>query len=73
MKSLAQLLVNETGKISSINKSGFTNNLLEMGVLPGSEVKMCSKAPFGGPVCVEVCGYCLSLRKKEADQILIGE
>lgn len=46
---------------------------MEMGILPGSEVKMCSKAPFGGPVCVEVCGYCLSLRKREAGLIMIAD
>jgi ferrous iron transport protein A len=65
--------VNESGTISSISKSKFSNNLLEMGILPGSEIKMCSKAPFGGPVCIEVCGYCLSLRKKEAALIIIGD
>ncbi|MEQ8358998.1 MAG: FeoA family protein [Cytophagales bacterium] len=73
MKSLAQLSINEQGVIQSIAKSEFSNKLMEMGILPGSEVKMCSKAPFGGPVCVEVCGYCLSLRKKEAGLIIISE
>jgi ferrous iron transport protein A len=73
LKSLAQLSIDEQGVITSISKSEVSNKLMEMGILPGSKVKMCSKAPFGGPVCVEVCGYCLSLRKKEAGLIMIAD
>jgi ferrous iron transport protein A len=45
---------------------------LEMGCLPNTEVKLCSIAPLGDPICIKVCDYCLSLRKAEAETILIN-
>jgi ferrous iron transport protein A len=57
--------------------TGFTNNqlsirLMEMGCLPGEEVKLKYSAPLGDPVAIQVCGYLLSLRKSEAETIVIS-
>ncbi|AIU70345.1 MULTISPECIES: FeoA family protein [Thermococcus] len=40
---------------------------MEMGVLPGTEVRVLKKAPLGDPIEVELRGYRLSLRKEEAE------
>jgi Fe2+ transport system protein FeoA len=40
--------------------------LLEMGVLPGTEVTVVRFAPLGDPIEVKVLGYSLSLRRSEA-------
>jgi len=45
--------------------------LIEMGCLPGSEVQVAYRAPWNGPICIEVCGYNLSLRMDEAATILL--
>jgi ferrous iron transport protein A len=58
--------------------SGFTDDdisvkLMEMGCLPGIAIKFNYSAPFGGPVCISVSGYELSLRLNEAAAISIVE
>ncbi len=43
----------------------------EMGLLPGTKVKLVRAAPLGDPLEIEVRGYHLSLRREEAAQISI--
>ncbi len=43
--------------------------LLEMGLLPGTEVEMVRLAPLGDPLEIRVRGYLLSLRREEASAI----
>jgi Fe2+ transport system protein FeoA len=45
--------------------------LLEMGLLVGTTVQLIRFAPLGDPVEIKVRGYHLSLRKSEAEQILV--
>ena len=70
--SLDQLTV---GQRAIIVKVGGTprlrNRLLEMGMVPGELITVERMAPLGDPVEFTVKGYRLSLRKKEAAQILV--
>ena len=45
--------------------------LMEMGLLVGTSVELVRFAPLGDPVEIKVRGYNLTLRKHEADQILV--
>ena len=45
--------------------------ILEMGLLVGTPVELVRFAPMGDPVEIKVRGYNLSLRKHEAEQILV--
>jgi len=45
--------------------------ILEMGLLVGTTVELVRFAPLGDPVEIKVRGYNLSLRKHEAEQILV--
>lgn len=45
--------------------------LLEMGLLVGTPVELVRFAPLGDPIELKVRGYHLSLRRHEADQILV--
>ncbi|MFM7101140.1 MAG: ferrous iron transport protein A [Verrucomicrobiota bacterium] len=45
--------------------------LLEMGLLVGTPVELVRFAPLGDPVEIKLRGYHLSLRRHEADLILI--
>ena len=45
--------------------------LMEMGLLVGTTVELVRFAPLGDPVEIKVCGYNLTLRKNEAEQILV--
>jgi ferrous iron transport protein A len=46
--------------------------LMEMGLLPGTEVRFVRRAPLGDPLEVEVRGFHLSLRASEAASIGIA-
>lgn len=45
--------------------------LMEMGLLVGTKVELVRFAPLGDPVEIKVRGYNLTLRKHEAEQILV--
>ena len=47
------------------------SRLLEMGLLVGTPVELVRFAPLGDPVEIKVRGYHLTLRKHEADLILV--
>ena len=46
--------------------------LMEMGLLVGTKVELVRFAPMGDPVEIKVRGYNLTLRKCEAEQILVN-
>jgi len=45
--------------------------LREMGLLPGTRVKLVRRAPLGDPIEIEVRGYHLSLRRDEAEHVVV--
>jgi len=47
--------------------------LADMGITPGVSVFMRKAAPFGDPIEISLRGYELTLRKSEAENVLLGE
>lgn len=45
--------------------------LLDMGIVKGAEIKMVRNAPLKDPIEFELKGYCLSLRRKEAENVIV--
>ncbi|MBN8246105.1 MAG: ferrous iron transport protein A [Verrucomicrobia bacterium] len=45
--------------------------LLEMGLLVGTPIELIRFAPLGDPVEIKVRGYHLSLRRHEAEQVMV--
>lgn len=45
--------------------------LREMGLMPGTALELVRTAPLGDPLEVKVRGYHLTLRKSEADHVLV--
>ena len=71
-KPLRELKPGEKGKIVGISGKGSTHQrLLDMGLVPGTEVKVERVAPLGDPIEVKIKGYHLSLRKEEATNIRV--
>lgn len=71
-KNLSELGPGERGVVVSIDLKGLMRRkLLDMGVTPGVEVYVDKVAPFGDPIEIHLRGYALSLRKKDAEKILI--
>ena len=56
---------------SFIGESEMHLRLLELGLIPGTEIECVRTAPFGDPLEVSVRGYCLSLRLGEASSIAV--
>lgn len=51
----------------------FRGKLLSMGLTKGTEFQVIKKAPLGDPIEIKVRGFNLSLRKKEAEVLIIEE
>ncbi len=68
---LSELKPGQSGIIKEFNSEDLYLKLMEMGCLPGEEIQMEQIAPLGDPVSVNVAGYHLSLRKNEAEHILV--
>jgi ferrous iron transport protein A len=69
---LSELDIGQSGKIVSIKGTGASRRrLIDLGMTKGSIVQVAKKAPFGDPLDFIVKGYHLSLRKSEAENILV--
>ncbi len=74
-KKLNELKIGSKGRILRIGGESGTlkRRLLDMGITPGSEVKVEKVAPLGDPIDIFVKNYHLSLRRDEASQIIVEE
>ncbi len=72
MVPLSELKPKERGTIVKVGGDGpVRRRILDMGVVPGTEVEVVRVAPLGDPVALLIRGYHLSLRKEEARKILV--
>ena len=69
---LSKLKTGQSGIVVRVaGKGPVKQRMMDMGLVPGSEVKVVRIAPLGDPIEFEVKGYRLSLRKSEAANISI--
>lgn len=72
MATLNNMPVGSKVKVKNISKdASVKKRLLEMGVVPGVTVEVTGKAPLGDPIEIIVRGYKLTLRRDEAEEIII--
>jgi len=70
--ALSELKPKERGTIVKVGGDGPVHRrILDMGVVPGTEVEVVKVAPLGDPVDLLIRGYHLSLRKEEAKKIFV--
>jgi len=68
--TLADLKPGQSGMIERIHVAGaLRRRLMDMGIVPGTQVRVEKVAPLGDPIEVHIKSYHLSLRKGEADKI----
>lgn len=73
MKTLKEFKVAEKGIVKRIIAEGkMKRRLYDMGVTPGVEIELIKFAPLGDPLEIYIRGYKLTLRKSEAELILMG-
>ena len=71
-KYLNTFIVGEQGKVKKIETEGkIKRRLFDMGVTPGTEIVLKKLAPLGDPIEVTIRGYELTLRKDEANKVLM--
>ena len=72
MSTLYDLNINSVGTIHSLNTvNESTLRLSQMGLIPGSTVRMIKKNPFGGPLQLKLNDYYIAIRKEDAQMIHI--
>lgn len=70
---LSQLAVGATATVREFPKTGSAFlRLREMGLLVGTSLTLVRTAPMGDPIEIKVRGYHLTLRKSEAEHVLVS-
>ncbi|MGW8303915.1 MAG: FeoA family protein [Desulfobacterales bacterium] len=68
--NLRHMRDNQTGTIASVKVAGeLGRRIRDMGLVPGTEIKIQGRAPLYDPVALRVMGATLTLRNNEADYI----
>lgn len=71
-KTLKQVKCGETVTVQKLQGEGpVKRRIMDMGITKGASIFVRKVAPLGDPVEVTVRGYELSLRKADADMILV--
>ena len=73
MKKLSELSVGTKAVIKSFDSDEIFIKLMEMGCIPGEEIRVEQIAFMGDPISITVAGYTLSLRLNEAENIFVEE
>lgn len=72
-KRLSELAVGEAGSVVKVDGEGrIRRRLFDMGITPGADVLMRKLAPLGDPMEITVRGYELTLRKSEAECVIVN-
>jgi ferrous iron transport protein A len=68
--SMRKLKENQSGIISAVKADGeMGRRIRDMGLVPGTPIKIQGRAPLYDPVALRVLGFTLTLRNNEADFI----
>jgi len=68
--NLRRMKENQTGVIAAVKANGeLGRRIRDMGLVPGTEIAVCGRAPLYDPVALRLLGFTLTLRKNEADFI----
>ena len=74
MKTLRDAKIGDTIKVQKLAGTGaIKRRLMDMGITKGVEIYLRKVAPLGDPLEVTLRGYELSLRKSEAENVLVEE
>lgn len=71
--TLADLQFGTIARIVSLGGArAFRRRLLELGLIPGTSVELVRRAPLGDPLELRARGSLLSIRKAEAETVLVS-
>lgn len=71
-RTLRDVRIGDTATVRRLKGEGaLKRHIMDMGITKGTDVFVRKVAPLGDPIEVTVRGYELSLRKSEAESILV--
>jgi Fe2+ transport system protein FeoA len=70
-KRLSDCQLGEAIEVLSIEDDFMATKLIEMGMTEHLRTKIVLIAPLGDPIAIDIKGFTLSLRKSEAEKILV--
>ena len=74
MTTLKDIAIGSTCRVLRLNSEGaLKRRIMDMGVTKGVEIFVRKVAPLGDPIQVSLRGFELSLRKAEAEKILVED
>jgi ferrous iron transport protein A len=69
---LSELAVGQSGVVLGFRyEDSMTDRLMQLGIIEGVEIKVIRVAPSGDPIELNIAGYGLSMRKADAEIVLI--
>lgn len=72
MRTMRDVEIGETVKVVKLTGEGAVKRrIMDMGITKGTQVYVRKVAPLGDPIEVTVRGYELSLRKADAEMVLV--
>jgi Fe2+ transport system protein A len=72
MQRLSDLKPGQKATIKQIHQEApAKRRLMDMGLVRGAKIKIICRAPLGDPIELETHDYKLSLRRKDAENILV--
>ncbi|APC38959.1 FeoA family protein [Clostridium estertheticum] len=72
MSTLREIRVGQTVKVKKVEGEGaIRRRIMDMGITRGCEIYVRKVAPLGDPLEITVRGYELSLRKVDAEMIVV--
>ena len=69
--ALSRLKEGDRATIIELKRGDLGLKLMEMGLLPGEMVIIVKIAPLGDPISVKIGTYLLSLRREEANAVMV--
>ena len=73
MRTLKDVKVGEKVRVEKLTGEGaLKRRIMDMGITKGTEITVRKVAPLGDPMEINVRGYELSVRKSEAENIIIA-
>lgn len=72
MKTLNQAKCGQTVRVAKVSGEGaLKRRIMDMGITKGTTIYVRKVAPLGDPMEICLRGYELSIRKKEAEKVII--
>ena len=72
LKTMDEMVVGQTAIVVSVNgERRIKRRLFDMGITNNTEIYLRKKAPLGDPIEITLRGYELTLRKDEANMVVI--